>query len=596
MVFVWFALTAAILFVAAGSSYAQLTDKDIADLRKQGVDEGWTFEVAPSEATQYSLDQLCGLIPPPNWQQNAPYIDFPDKANLPATFDWRQATGLPPIRNQGGCGSCWAFGTVGPLECAIKIRDNAVVDLSEQWLVSCNQSGWGCAGGWFAHDYFVATPDPCGMSGAVYESDYPYTASDAACACPVPHAYNIKSWAYIGNGNSVASVSAIKQAIMEYGPVSVAIYANSAMQAYHGGVFNSCATGQINHAVVLVGWDDNQGTGGVWFLRNSWGASWGESGYMRIPYNCNSVGYAACFIDYDISGLFFSVDSACGCPPHVANFTASSPLDVTSWTWDFGDGDSAFVQSPSHTYAERGCYNVTLQAETNVGVKTQMREECVVVQADTLKTDNQVSSAGRTVEFTVSTTNTAPLQTIRIPVEYSGDFSMSFDSLSTVGCRTNYFQDQGLVHYDPFNRRFTIRLISSTSESQPELAPGTGPIVKLYMTVPSDATVGQTASISMDGYDAYMPTFANPNVSYTPSSAPASVTLESTVLRGDNDGNGTVDIGDMVILVDYSFNGGAAPEPPLAGDVDCSGSLDIGDLIYMVDYMFSSGPAPCTGN
>ena len=136
MVFVWFALTAAILFVAAGSSYAQLTDKDIADLRKQGVDEGWTFEVAPSEATQYSLDQLCGLIPPPNWQQNAPYIDFPDKANLPATFDWRQATGLPPIRNQGGCGSCWAFGTVGPLECAIKIRDNAVVDLSEQWLVS----------------------------------------------------------------------------------------------------------------------------------------------------------------------------------------------------------------------------------------------------------------------------------------------------------------------------------------------------------------------------------------------------------------------------------------------------------------------------
>ena len=116
------------------------------------------------------------------------------------------------------------------------------------------------------------------------------------------------------------------------------------------------------------------------------------------------------------------------------------------------------------------------------------------------------------------------------------------------------------------------------------------------MTVPSDATVGQTASISMDGYDAYMPTFANPNVSYTPSSAPASVTLESTVLRGDNDGNGTVDIGDMVILVDYSFNGGAAPEPPLAGDVDCSGSLDIGDLIYMVDYMFSSGPAPCTGN
>jgi C1A family cysteine protease len=589
-------LSVLILLAAVSSGYAQLTDQDIAALKKQGQEEGWTFEVSKNEATQYPLDQICGLKPPANWQENAHYVDFPNKADLPASFDWRDATGLPPIRNQGGCGSCWAFATVGPLECDIKIRDNDVVDLSEQWLVSCNHEGWGCAGGWFAHDYFLNATDACGQSGAVYESDYPYTASDAACSCPDPHPYHINSWAYIGNGNSVASVNAMKQAIMEYGPISVAIFANNAMQAYHGGVFNGCSTGQINHAVTIVGWDDNQGTNGVWFLRNSWGTSWGESGYMRIPYNCNSVGYAACYIDYQISGLYFSVDSACGCPPHEVNFAASSPLNVSSWTWDFGDGDSAFVQSPSHMYSERGCYNVTLQAETNVGVKTQIRQECVVVEADTLTAENQTSSAGQTVEFTISTTNTAPLQTIRIPVEYGGDFTMSFDSMSTVGCRTDYFQDQGLVHYDPFNRRFTLRLAASSSGTEPELAPGTGPIVKLYMTVPSNATSGQTATITMDGYDSYQPTFSNENVSYKPSSTSAVVTLEQSVVPGDCDGNGTVDIADVIYLVEYSFNSGPAPSILAAGDVDCNGAVDISDLIYMVDYMFSSGPAPCVGN
>jgi hypothetical protein len=80
--------------------------------------------------------------------------------------------------------------------------------------------------------------------------------------------------------------------------VSVAVYANSAMQAYTGGIFNGCETGTVNHAVVLVGWDDDQGTSGVWFMRNSWSTSWGQFGYMLIPYGCSQIGYAACYVDY----------------------------------------------------------------------------------------------------------------------------------------------------------------------------------------------------------------------------------------------------------------------------------------------------------
>ena len=89
----------------------------------------------------------------------------------------------------------------------------------------------------------------------------------------------------------------IKQVILDLGPVSCAVYADAAMTAYRGGVFNSCGFGAVNHAVMIVGWDDTQGANGVWIMRNSWGTAWGENGYMRIQYGCSSIGYAANFID-----------------------------------------------------------------------------------------------------------------------------------------------------------------------------------------------------------------------------------------------------------------------------------------------------------
>ncbi|MFH1686622.1 MAG: C1 family peptidase, partial [bacterium] len=265
-------------------SFAQLSVDDINNLKQQAIDEGWTFEVTQNPATEYSLDQLCGLVEPPDWKKNARFVDFASTKDLPPSFDWRDQ-GLPVVKNQGGCGSCWAFATVGPLECNIMLQDGIEVNLSEQFLVSCNSSGWDCGGGWFAHDYHQWHSGPCGDTGAVMEADFPYVAWDAPCGCPYPsREYVIHDWAYIGSSGGVPPESYIKQAILDYGPVSVAVYANGAMQSYGGGVFNGCATGTINHAVTLVGWDDTDGPG-VWIMRNSWGTGWGEDGgYMRIPY------------------------------------------------------------------------------------------------------------------------------------------------------------------------------------------------------------------------------------------------------------------------------------------------------------------------
>jgi C1A family cysteine protease len=310
--------------LAASAALGQLSDADIAALKKRGETEGWTFTVGKTSATRRSHEELCGGVAQEEWRVGAPFDPCTPRGSLPASFDWRELDGCTRIRDQNvgavSCGSCWAFATVGPLESNIRIKDGVSVDLSEQWLVSCNQEGWSCSGGRPVHEYHEDTPDPCGDYGAVLESDFPYVADDppdALCNCPYSHRYWIDEWSYVGDGSSTPPTDSIKQAILDYGPVTTAIEVNPAFEAYSGGVFNACVPNpSLNHFVVLVGWDDSQGTNGVWLLRNSWGTDWGEDengvswdadgdgtqdhdgGYMRIEYGCSLLDDETCYVYY----------------------------------------------------------------------------------------------------------------------------------------------------------------------------------------------------------------------------------------------------------------------------------------------------------
>jgi len=292
--------------LAAGGStaFAQLTAADIAALREQGRKEGWTFQVGESAATKRPISQLCGAVEPPDWQAERPLEAVqPEFTASSSSFDWRTQAGYPPIRDQGTCESCWAFATVAPLEWNINIKDGVAVDLSEQWLICCNLENpqWNCTGGWAAHSYHQNKLGACGHSGAVLEAYYPYGAtncSNCACTSATNHVYHIASWAYLGASNTMPTVAAIKQAILDHGPVTVCVVGSSGpFQAYKGGIFNYNSSANTDHMVALVGWDDNQ-AGGVWFLRNSWGTDWGENGYMRIKYGYSKVGYGASYINY----------------------------------------------------------------------------------------------------------------------------------------------------------------------------------------------------------------------------------------------------------------------------------------------------------
>jgi C1A family cysteine protease len=312
---VYLAWTAAIACAAfSGGVQAQLSGDDIAALRAQGEREGWTFTVSQNPATQYPLSQLCGVVQPPDWRVGARFDNRPVQRDLPATFDWRNYNGqsyCPPIRDQRSCGSCWAFAVMGAVECNIFIRDGVACDVSEQWLVSCCGLG-GCSGEWpgRATNFLLCSgeyQDPWGGFGAVPEEEFPYVAWDAPCETgPYNHPWCLDTWAFVGPEWGIPTVEQLKQAIMDHGPLCVCVYAGSSFQGYSHGVFNSCPSDDINHAVVLVGWDDNQ-AGGVWFMRNSWGSGWGEHGYMRIKYNCSEIGFNALYVDYaGRNGLYVS--------------------------------------------------------------------------------------------------------------------------------------------------------------------------------------------------------------------------------------------------------------------------------------------------
>ena len=131
---------------------------------------------------------------------------------------------------------------------------------------------------------------------------------------------------------------------MDYGPVTITVAVDDPFQAYGGGVFNHCSCDDINHMVVLVGWDDNQGPSGVWFLRNSWGAGWGEGGYMRIPYGCAMVANRATYVEYP-GQIPFAISLPDGAPNLL------SPIDPTPVTVYIDEmGGDHYVEGSGQIY------------------------------------------------------------------------------------------------------------------------------------------------------------------------------------------------------------------------------------------------------
>ena len=256
---------------------------------KEKVDE---LRTRTFEVSKIPVKHSKGLKLEKGWAKKVTIKEVKIQASLPRHFDWREQGTLTPIRNQGNCGSCWAFSSVEVFQDTLALRGQGQIALSPQYLLSCNHDGWSCDGGSFAHDYHMALP-----VGGVREADFPYKGTKVACKANLSHPYHITSWAYLPSPdeNTAPTLDAMKSAIYQYGPIGAAFGANNAFENYTSGTFNQCDGTQPNHAIVLVGWDDD---GQYFIMKNSWSAQWGQNGYANVKYGCNGLGIAANYIVY----------------------------------------------------------------------------------------------------------------------------------------------------------------------------------------------------------------------------------------------------------------------------------------------------------
>ena len=313
---------------------------------------------------------------------------------LSPSLDWRNNGGnyVTPIRDQGGCGSCWAFGTTAALEAYTLIRTNSPgtdLNLSEQVMVSCGNSG-SCGGGYISYaSSFIRD------TGLPVETCYPYTATNGTCSSACPNwqssTNKITKWSYVANPYQLpATVDRLKNGLATYGPLVTTIDVYTDFDHYRSGVY-SLTPGQSyrgGHAILLVGYND---PGQYFICKNSWGTWWGESGYFNIAYSevdrClseNNTTKCTNFGDWTIaygdpvpsnqetvSGPTTLSGTTSGTPGTSYSYSTSGAVSSTGhpvqYFFEWGDGSNSDwlpvgTSSASKSWSSAGTYPVKSQA------------------------------------------------------------------------------------------------------------------------------------------------------------------------------------------------------------------------------------------
>ena len=297
-----------------GDTLAEIREKIEHNAYNFTVDHNWVYDMSP-EARENFLTRRFPLFPKTAalLEDIGPLAPHLGK-QLPAQFDWRDYNGhsyIGPIRDQGSCGSCYAFAACataeGTYNWAKGNYDENCADFSESFIIWClgrldayALHFYGCEGA----DYDYYELEALTAEGLCSEADFPYTTSDpGSCTHWEDQATVFTSWHRI----DCSDIEAIKTAIMTYGVVDAAVWVGGAFSAYSGGIYEDANTScsstpcyytPTNHAIALVGWNDNGDpeNNGYWILRNSWGTEWGEEGYMRIKYTSAFVACEACYL------------------------------------------------------------------------------------------------------------------------------------------------------------------------------------------------------------------------------------------------------------------------------------------------------------
>jgi cathepsin L len=249
-----------------------------------------TFEVGVNQFADMTNEEFSSmmnglkLVPTEVFEGNGSTYLSPAFGALPASVDWRTKGYVTPVKDQGQCGSCWAFSATGALEGQHFKKTNQLVSLSEQNLVDCSgrYGNMGCNGGW-PYQAFNYIKDNKGVDT---EASYKYEAINDKCRYnPANSGATCTGYVSIQPTGSEAN---LQDAVANIGPISVAIDASHmSFQLYKKGMYieNACSTTRLDHAVLAVGYGTTTDGQDYWLVKNSWAASWGDQGYIMMARN-----------------------------------------------------------------------------------------------------------------------------------------------------------------------------------------------------------------------------------------------------------------------------------------------------------------------
>jgi len=245
---------------------------------------GWTMGVNQfADLSPVEFKAYLGLKPRDNSHIRS--MNVAEFTNTPTNdIDWVEKGAVTPVKDQAQCGSCWSFSTTGSVEGAVQVKTGRLTSLSEQQLVDCagSSGNQGCNGGLMddAFEWIIS------HKGLGSEASYPYTARDGTCR-NVASVSTISGYKDVQQGSEPALMAALQNQ-----PISIAIEADqSSFQLYKSGVFTGPCGQQLDHGVLLVGAGSDGGQD-YWRVKNSWAATWGDNGYIRILRGKNICGLA----------------------------------------------------------------------------------------------------------------------------------------------------------------------------------------------------------------------------------------------------------------------------------------------------------------
>ena len=241
-------------------------------------------------------------------------------------FDWCNLNKVSDAHRQRS-EDCWANVATEALECSYLIRNGSRVSLSTQPILDHLKLGAKDIRGFstVAAEYLLKT-------GTAALRAYPYTGKPAQPA-PVQLSFRAVAWGYVAPDDGIATAKQLKEALLRHGPLAVNVAATPKFHAYRGGLFSERpAAGEApltdNHVVMLVGWDDTKGRHGAWKIKNTWGAEWGEQGFMWIEYGSNQIGRRAMWVR--AASTYYSVpaDRFASLVPHANPLPRPRPRAV----------------------------------------------------------------------------------------------------------------------------------------------------------------------------------------------------------------------------------------------------------------------------